>query len=201
MKYYAVKTGNKTGIFETWPECQTAIAGFKNPVFKSFLTKAEAECFLNGTDYWQGVVEKDLKSGYLVAFTDGSFSKEAAKFSYGVHLILPNGQKQNISGCSTNHEFLKTANVAGEVFGVIEALKWAKVNGFKKIKIYHDYQGLARWITSEWRAYSKISLMYVEFYLSIKSEFSEIKFQKVPSHSNISFNDVADKLAKEALLK
>ncbi len=201
MKYYAVKAGNKTGIFKTWPECQVAITGFKKPVFKSFLTKAEAECFLNGADFWQSVVEKDIKAGYLVAFADGSFSKELAKFSYGVHLILPNGQKQNISGCSANREFLKMANVAGEVFGVIEALKWAKENGFKKIKIYHDYQGLARWITSEWRAYSKISLMYLEFYASIKPEFSEIKFEKVPSHSNISFNDVADKLAKEALLK
>ncbi len=201
MKYYAVKAGNRTGIFKTWPECQAAIAGFKKPVFKSFLTKAEAECFLKGIDYWQGVVEKDLKAGYLVAFTDGSFSKELTKFSYGVHLILPNGQKQNISGSRADREFLKTANVAGEVFGVIEALKSAKESGFKKIKIYHDYQGLARWITSEWRTCSKISLMYVEFYLSIKPEFSEIKFQKVPSHSNISFNDVADKLAKEALLK
>ncbi len=201
MKYYAVKAGNKTGIFETWPECQVAIAGFKKPVFKSFLTKAEAECFLKGTDYWQGVVEKDLKAGFLVTFSDGSFSKELAKFSYGVHIILPNGEKQNISGSRTDREFLKTANVAGEVFGVIEALKWAKENGFKKIKIYHDYQGLARWITSEWRACSKISFMYVEFYASIKPEFSEIKFEKVPSHSNISFNDVADKLAKEALLK
>lgn len=201
MKYYAVKVGKKTGIFETWPECQAAITGFKKPVYKSFLTKAEAECFLKGTDYWQSVVEKDLKVGYLVAFTDGSFSKELTKFSYGVHLILPNGQKQNISGCRADREFLKTANVAGEVFGVIEALKWAKENGFKKIKIYHDYQGLAHWITSEWSAYSKISLMYVEFWASVKPEFSEIKFQNVPSHSNISFNDVADKLAKEALTK
>lgn len=201
MKYYAVKVGKKIGIFETWPECQAAITGFKKPVFKSFLTKAEAECFLKGTDYWQSVVEKDLKAGYLVAFTDGSFSKELTKFSYGVHLILPNGQKQNISGCRADREFLKTANVAGEVFGVIEALRWAKKNGFKKIKIYHDYQGLARWITSEWSAYSKISLMYVEFWVSVKPEFSEIKFQKVPSHSNIFFNDVADKLAKEALAK
>lgn len=201
MKYYAVKVGKKIGIFETWPECQAAITGFKKPVYKSFLTKAEAECFLKGTDYWQSVVEKDLKAGYLVAFTDGSFSKELTKFSYGVHLILPNGQKQNISGCRADREFLKTANVAGEVFGVIEALKWAKENGFKKIKIYHDYQGLARWITSEWSAYSKISLMYVEFWASVKPEFSEIKFRKVPSHSNISFNDVADKLAKEALAK
>lgn len=201
MKYYAVKVGKKIGIFETWPECQAAITGFKKPVFKSFLTKAEAECFLKGTDYWQSVVEKDLKAGYLVAFTDGSFSKELTKFSYGVHLILPNGQKQNISGCRADREFLKTANVAGEVFGVIEALKWAKENGFKKIKIYHDYLGLACWITSEWSACSKISLMYVEFWASVKPEFSEIKFQKVPSHSNISFNDVADKLAKEALAK
>lgn len=201
MKYYAVKVGKKIGIFETWPECQAAITGFKKPVFKSFLTKVEAECFLKGTDYWQSVVEKDLKAGYLVAFTDGSFSKELTKFSYGVHLILPNGQKQNISGCRADREFLEMANVAGEVFGVIEALKWAKENVFKKIKIYHDYQGLARWITSEWNAYSKISLMYVEFWASVKSEFSEIKFQKVPSHSNISFNDVADKLAKEALAK
>lgn len=201
MKYYAVKKGNKTGVFETWSECQAAIAGFKNPIFKSFLSKAEAECFLKGTDFWQVVVERDLKAGYLVAFTDGSFSKKFAKFSYGVHLILPSGQKQNISGSSTNPEFLEAENVAGEIFGVIAALKWAKKNGFRKIKIYHDYQGLAKWVNSEWQANSKVAAMYVDFIKSIKSDFSEIVFKKVPSHSNISFNDAADKLAKEALLK
>ncbi|MDR0355568.1 MAG: RNase H1/viroplasmin domain-containing protein [Deltaproteobacteria bacterium] len=30
MKFYAVKTGRTTGIFETWPECQESIKGFSD---------------------------------------------------------------------------------------------------------------------------------------------------------------------------
>lgn len=199
MKYYAVKAGKKTGIFLTWPECQAAISGFSNPVYKSFLTKAEAVFYLNGKDYWQTVAEKDLKGGYLVAFTDGSFLKNGTKFGYGVHLILPGGLKKNISGSSDNKYFLATNNVAGEVFAVITALEFAKSNNFTKIKIYHDYIGIAKWVSSEWKTGSNIARYFVNFYNSVKKDFTEIEFIKISSHSNISYNDIADQLAKSAL--
>lgn len=49
-KFYAVKVGLKTGIFETWDECQKLVTGFKGAKYKSFKTKEEAEAYLNEGD-------------------------------------------------------------------------------------------------------------------------------------------------------
>lgn len=35
-KYYAVKVGTTTGIFETWEECKASVEGFPGAVYKSF---------------------------------------------------------------------------------------------------------------------------------------------------------------------
>ena len=44
-KYYAVKTGRKTGVFDTWGECQKQVTGFSGAEFKSFGTIEEARAF------------------------------------------------------------------------------------------------------------------------------------------------------------
>jgi len=43
QKYYVVWKGRKTGIFNTWDECNEQVMGFKDAVFKSFKTKELAE--------------------------------------------------------------------------------------------------------------------------------------------------------------
>ena len=69
----------------------------------------------------------------------------------------------------------------------------------EKIKIYHDYEGLSKWTSGEWAAKSKVSKMFVGLYKSKFEDFLQIEFVKVPEHSNISYNDKADQLAKSAL--
>ena len=49
-KFYAVKKGNKTGIFSSWEECQEAIKGFPNADFKGFLTLEESQAYLDDVD-------------------------------------------------------------------------------------------------------------------------------------------------------
>ena len=41
-KYYAVRKGRQTGVFETWEQCQRQVTGFSGAEFKSFPTKEEA---------------------------------------------------------------------------------------------------------------------------------------------------------------
>ena len=48
-KYYAVKKGRKTGVFETWDECKQSVSGFSGAAYKSFTTREEASAFVNGT--------------------------------------------------------------------------------------------------------------------------------------------------------
>ena len=49
-KWYAVRVGRQTGIFETWADCQKQVIGHPGAVFKSFPTQAEAREFLEGKD-------------------------------------------------------------------------------------------------------------------------------------------------------
>lgn len=47
FKVYAVLRGRKTGVFHTWAECKAQTDGFERPVFKGFISEAEAEEWLN----------------------------------------------------------------------------------------------------------------------------------------------------------
>ena len=35
-KYYAVRKGKKTGIFQTWDECKLQVTGFSGAEYKRF---------------------------------------------------------------------------------------------------------------------------------------------------------------------
>lgn len=48
-KFYAIRQGYVTGVFDTWPKAQKHIKGYKGAEFKSFPTKLLAEQWLNGT--------------------------------------------------------------------------------------------------------------------------------------------------------
>ncbi|BFG03526.1 ribonuclease H1 [Drosophila madeirensis] len=47
MAYYAVASGRKAGIYDTWAQCEQQVKGFKNAVYKKFNTRQEAEQFIN----------------------------------------------------------------------------------------------------------------------------------------------------------
>lgn len=61
-KFYAVKIGRKTGIFQTWDECAKNVNKFPGAVYKSFKTREEAEIFLNGPLPSYAVKIHDLNS-------------------------------------------------------------------------------------------------------------------------------------------
>lgn len=46
--YYAVRRGHKTGVFETWPECQRVTSGYPKAEYKKFKTLEEAEAYAGG---------------------------------------------------------------------------------------------------------------------------------------------------------
>ena len=88
-------------------------------------------------------------------------------------------------------------NVAGEIKGSEVAIKYAISKGIKAIKIYHDYEGIAKWCTGEWKANKEGTIAYKKFYDSIKEKI-HVEFVKVKGHSGDKYNDVADMLAKQA---
>lgn len=199
MKYYAVKVGKTTGIFDDWSKCNESIKGFPSAEYKSFPSLEEAEAYLGDIDFWRDKVKTDLDQDFVVAFCDGSYDDKLKRYSHGVLVIYGNFQESEIYGYSNNPKYLSTRNVVGEILGVINALDWAVSNGYSKIKIYYDYEGLEKWISGEWKAESETAKMYVSIFKNRYADIIQAEFENIKGHSNNKYHDRADELAKKAL--
>ena len=139
------------------------------------------------------ITDKDT----AVAYVDGSYDIKTGRFSYGV-VFFANGSEMHINRAFRHGELSSMRNVAGEIMGSGEAMKRAREMGIKKLTIYHDYEGIAKWCTGQWQAKKKWTRKYKAFYDEVSKDV-EINFVKVTGHSGDKYNDLADKLAKEAL--
>ncbi|MFC6464089.1 viroplasmin family protein [Marinilactibacillus sp. GCM10026970] len=194
QKYYAVKKGRKPGIYTTWPEAQKQISGFSGAEFKSFTTKIEAEQFINPVAVVSTVSDEDT----VFAYVDGSFDKISNRYSYGVVMLKDDKVIGTMSHADNDPRYVESFQIAGECFGSLNAIKWAKENGFKKVIVHYDYLGIEMWATGRWRANKQVSKDYITFYQQV-SQGIEVVFKKVKAHSGVEFNELVDQLAKDAL--
>lgn len=202
MKYYAVKKGNKVGIFETWEECEKSIKGFKRANYKSFKKREDAERFLTAEE--EEILNENaslksvesLKEDELIIYSDGSYNDKLKLSSYGIVYLQKSQPEYYHSGIvdDTNG----TRNVIGEITGVLEGLKYAQFKKKKKVYIYHDYIGLSKWVSGEWKANSSDASYYINEINKYKSEI-ELEFVKVKAHSGEKYNEICDKLAENEL--
>lgn len=192
-KFYAVKIGKTPGVYETWEECQNQISGFSGAVYKGFTTREEAMAFISGDS------EKWIKQGQMqaVAYVDGSYDLITNSFSYGM-VFFYNGQELHFSEKYSDNDLAEMNNVAGEIKGAEAAIQYCLDNNISSIKIYHDYEGIAKWCNGSWKAKKAGTIAYANFYKEASS-MVDIQFVKVRGHSGDKYNELADKLAKKAL--
>lgn len=199
-KYYAVRVGRSTGVFLTWAECQKQVTGFPGAVFKSFTTIEEAENFVKGiVPQIEESGEQILKAepGALVAYVDGSHNVANNQFSYGM-VLLDGEQELKFQQFFIDEELASMRNVAGEIKGAEAAMRYAVEQGFQKLYIYHDYEGIAKWCLGEWKTNKEGTKAYKAYFDSIRDKL-QVVFVKVAAHTGDKYNEMADKLAKEAL--
>lgn len=211
-KFYAVRKGRKTGIFTTWDECKSQVHGFPCAEYKSFLTLEDAKAFMQlgmeGENQLPFEDEKEEKPSSeslsqtatepeLVAYVDGSFDQSTKQFSYGM-VILENGEEKTFYKKFSDPSLVSMRNVAGEIMGARAAMEYAIANNKKRLVIYHDYEGIAKWPLGLWKANKEGTIAYKAYYDEAKTKVS-IRFQKVTGHSGDKYNDYADQLAKQAL--
>lgn len=190
-KYYAIKTDDFNTIVESWDEAKEIIQGLKAPKYKSFQTIEEANAFINGEELKQ-------KDDYpYMAYTDGSFNKDNNRYSFGCVLLM-NGNEYHFKKGFPEDEFSSLRNVAGEIKGASFIINYAINHDIKELHLYFDYIGIEKWYIGEWKAKSTIAIKYQEFAKEAKNKINVI-FHKVKSHTNDYYNEMVDKLAKEAL--
>lgn len=144
--------------------------------------------------------KKAKENNEVTCFVDGSFDNTNSIYSYGI-VVIENGEViDRLNGKENNEKYVSMRNVAGEVLGSTKAIEYAILNGYKKINIYFDYQGIESWATGSWKRNNDLTKGYHEFIKEMKSKI-EIKFFKVTAHSGNTYNDEADSLAKSILNK
>ncbi|BFT65779.1 viroplasmin family protein [Parvimonas parva] len=199
-KYYAVKVGKSTGIFETWDECKKQVVGFSGAIYKSFQSLDKAKEYLDDKNIALKSEEFEFEitsDDEIIAYVDGSYKKDTLEYGYGVVLILKDDIVE-LYGKGQNPEVAKSRNVTGELFGSVRAISEAIKLGKKKIIIFYDYQGISSWANGEWKCNLPLTMGYRDKIREFRKEI-EILFVKVKAHSNDKYNDLADHLAKKSL--
>ena len=214
-KYYAVKKGLSTGVFFTWDECKKMVEGYPGAIYKSFPTFEEAECFVKGVPFVKVEADAEVangdkvletakmaseviyEDGALTAYVDGSYNIETAEFSYGM-VLLAKGLEETFSEKFADEELATMRNVAGEIKGAEAAMRYAIANGYQKLYVYHDYEGIAKWCQGLWKTNKEGTIAYKAYFDSIQDKL-EVVFKKVAAHTGDTYNEMADKLAKKAL--
>ena len=142
------------------------------------------------TETQKDVEKYDTKS--ISIYTDGSYCPERKAYGWGC--VIPG--HDSLQGSGKDERYLPARNVAGEVFAALIAIDWATKNGFAGVRLCHDYEGIRKWATGEWKANSPIATMYVD---KVRQAKIKVSFQKVQAHAGIVGNEVADRLARAAI--
>ena len=203
-KYYAVKKGKTPGIYLTWNDCKAQTDGYSGAIYKSFQSVEEAENFVrgtaaavggNGAENGEETVQPDEDTA--VAYVDGSYNVATGEYSCGV-VFLYEGKEETMAQKGEDEELAQMRNVAGEILGSQLAMELAVKRGIRKIKIYHDYQGIASWCLGEWKTNNEGTKAYKKYYDSVQDKL-QVTFVKVKGHSGDHYNDMADELAKSVI--
>ena len=192
-KYYAVRKGRHPGVYTSWDACSAEVNGFSGAEYKSFRTRAEAMAFVRGDEEPAAFPEDEL---IAEAWVDGSFNPADEIYGWGAYICC-GGETFELSGTGWEPEMASMRNVAGEITASEETIRWAIAREIRTVVIYHDYEGIAKWCTGEWKTNKEGTIRYKAFYESVKDRLN-IQFVKVKGHSGNAGNDRADKIAKIA---
>ena len=191
-KYYVVIDGSAPGIYLTWDECSKVLQEHGGHC-KGFSERQEAENYFNGID------EDEISYERLTAFVDGSFEAAVGRYSFGCVILQPGKEPLEYCGSGNKEESAALRNVTGEMLGAMFAVKWAMSHGYHDILICYDYEGIEKWATGMWKAKTELTSKYVtamqEWNRSI-----HIDFKKIAAHTGNHYNELADQLAKKAIV-
>lgn len=132
----------------------------------------------------------------LRAYTDGSFNKEEAHWAFII--VDDDNIIHEEFGVVEEAVYKKHCQVAGEIYGALNATNYAIRNNCKTIEINYDFEGVKCWITGDWQA--KIPL--TKWYRKTMAEYQkliDIKFVKVTAHADDRFNNYVDELTRKSI--
>lgn len=205
-RFYGVRKGKLCGIFTNYDNLKQSVMNYPGAEYKGFNTRHEVNEYLESCpiDYNEFLLEElepisHNEEDTLVAYIDGSYSKEQTTEYYGSGAILIHSNKQQEHYSIRGKEGIELTNVAGELKAAQFCFDKAIEYGYKKLIMYYDYVGIENWATNKWSAKNIHTKNYKNYYDNNIKNKLKVEFVKVKSHSKLLFNDTADYLAKKAI--
>ena len=143
-KFYVVWVGNKTGVFESWVECQLAVKNYKGSKYKSFIKKNEAEkAFLEGYDVYSNKknysIDNDTVPENDAICVDAASSGNPGIMEYqGVDMLTK-------KVLFKKGPYKNTTNNIGEFLALVHGIAYLEKTKKSKI-IYSDSKTAISWV-------------------------------------------------------
>ena len=133
----------------------------------------------------------------ITVYTDGSYNPYTRRYGAGIVVCKGKNVIDKLSYNSTKYNSAR--HIAGEILASVEAIAYCKEKGYNNITIKHDYLGVGYWADGKWKTKQELTTKYKSFVNSYRNEGMTITFKHIKGHSSNEMNDLADKLAKEAV--
>ena len=140
-------------------------------------------------------------------YVDGSYNPHTKHWGGGAAILNDEETEVLHTIQVTDFDDNGSRQIIGELASSILSLEYV-LNHYdrfedKKIVIYYDYLGIEKWATGEWSARKDVSKDYSvrvkNLILALKVMYQiEVSFHKVKAHSSDKYNDLADRLSKDA---
>ncbi|MEC9489192.1 MAG: RNase H family protein [Halanaerobium sp.] len=133
--------------------------------------------------------------GYHI-YVDGSYLDGVV--GYGYVILKDDSKVQEEAGTICEEPYNLHHQVGGEIKAVEAALDWCSAAGVREVTIYHDFLNLEKWAKGEYKTNHLLTKNYRE---NVEDSGVKIRWQKVPGHQGVKWNEFVDKLAREQVLK
>jgi ribonuclease HI len=207
-KYYGVRKGHKTGVFDSWSEALDAVAGYSKAEYKGFSDRNDAEIFVHGcaTQTMSKTrrsftvnLPRPLNACKTMIFTDGS-SKDAVGGYAAV--CVPMDSTSDVVISRGRVPLTPCTNQQAELYALLVALRMKRQEPFvivtDSMYALHCARDWGfRFIKNGWKTAANKPVMNVDLISDIMNAQKglQVEYKHVKAHSGNPYNELADKLA------
>lgn len=198
-KCYVVIKGRKTGIYRNFELASEQVNGYSGGYMKKFASIEKAKEYINENNELTNLSFIDCigEERILKIYTDGSYCDATEK--YGSAFVIIEGDKEIYRFSYAERDITGKKNISGEIIAAIRALEWAFVTKYSyNIELNYDLSYIKEICMNKTKFKIEYGKILKEIYTMCINEGIDIKFNEIESHSGNYWNNLVDKLAKNA---